>query len=132
MINVYWIIIVALAVVSQYYIIEKKEVKPNKALWFGIRVIIAVGFFYFYQKLGYDPVWSIGYMVGTFWGPFNESLNKLRGKPWGYLGDDWVDKILRKIMPDNLIVLAAELLLFLWGVGAMLVYGKDTNWADLM
>ena len=132
MINIYWILVVALAVVSQWYIIERKNRKPKKVVWFAVRIVVAGGFFYFYQNLGYDPVWSISFMVGTFFGPFNEGLNKFRGKPWGYLGDDWFDRIIGKVLVDNLMVIAVELLLLLWGVGSMLAYGKDTNWADLM
>lgn len=131
MIGLLWFLIVALAVASQWYIIEKKKIKPNKPFWFAIRIIVATGFFLLFQNAGYDPVWSISFMIGAFWGPFNEFLNWRRDKPMGYLGDDWVDRIIKKILPDPMIVFTAELLLFLWGVGTLYLYSTHTSFADL-
>lgn len=128
-----WIFVVLLAVVSQWYIIEKKKVYPNKLLWFVIRAAVAGGFLVWYNELGYVWYWSLIYMAGTFWLPFNESLNYLRGKPFGYLSpkNSFVDRMIVKYLPGGAFAYVSfAFIFFLFAVINMIVHGQMT-WAEI-
>jgi hypothetical protein len=132
MINLIWLLIVVLAVLSQFWIIEKKQKYPVKILWAAIRVAVAGVFMYFYIDLGYMWYWALLYMIGSFWGPFNLMLNFLRNKDLNYLSpkNSFVDRMLMKAFKDETIAT-----LFIWfitvcGVGIMYFYGT-TSWCEL-
>ena len=128
-----WGIIVILAVVNQYYLIEVKKLYPNKLTWFGIRILIALGFLFWYNSLGYLWYWSLVFMAGTFWLPFNEGLNLLRKKPFGYLSskNSLFDRLIIKHLPGGAtayVVYASILLVY--SIAQMILYGKLT-WTQL-
>lgn len=99
LLSIGWLVIVILTILSQYYIIEKKKIYPNKILWFIIRIIIAGGFLTYYIVLDY--VWwkALSFMILSFWWPFNTTLNVLRRRYFTNLApkNDPIDWLLIKI-----------------------------------
>lgn len=132
MLSILWIIVILLAIVSQWYIIEKKKKYPKKLLWFSLRVVVATVFLYLYILQGYTWYAALIYMVGTFGFLFNLGLNLLRKKPLTYLSpkNSVVDKVLLYIFKYEYIIFWLSFLLLLFSIGNMVFYGKMT-WYEI-
>lgn len=126
MINLLWILVVAAAIFTQWYIIEELRKYPNKLVWAFLRLVVAGLFLFAYVQQGYVWYWAVNFMVFTFWFPFNVGLNLMRGKPIAYLSpkNSFVDRMLMKIFRYEFAVLAYAFVSFISAVGIMLYYGK--------
>ena len=127
-----WALIVIVAAVSQWYIIEELERFPNKKLWFAVRVVLAGLFLWLFIREGYIWYWSISYLVFVFWLPFNVILNLLRGNSILDLSpkNSVLDRLALKIFRVHLAVYGFGLIAFISAVAIMALYGQCT-WAEV-
>ena len=123
MINILWIIVILLAAISQWYIIEFRQNEPNHAFWFIIRVIAFSLFFWWYMAIGFMWYWASFYMIMTFAWLFPLWLNLFRGKPIGYLSNRGFDKLILKTIGAG-IYFWLGLVLVVMAVALQLVYGQ--------
>jgi hypothetical protein len=133
-INLMWLVVIAVAAVIQWAIIEKKMRVPDKGLWFGIRVVTAGIFTLWYWEAGQYIVWSVPYMITTFAWIFPLLLNWFRGKKLGYMsakGSKYDAFILKYI--HRQVYFYMTFILFLIGTGMQLIYNyfSITSWAQL-
>jgi len=124
MINLLWGIFVIISATIQWYIIAKQRRRPDKVFWFGIRIYVAALFMYMYIDNGYLWYWSLLFMMGSFWWPFNTILMLARGVPLRFLGDDWVDRALLKITNKTDLIFYFSLIFCIITVGCQIFYGK--------
>jgi hypothetical protein len=127
----FWFLFVALAIITQWDIIENKHRYPDKSLWFILRVVIAAFFMWWFVAIGYYWYWTIIFMAGSFWWPFNTGLNLMRGKPIAHLSPEnsLVDKLLVKTIGYQ-ITFWLSLLFFIFAVSNMLLQGR-CSWYEL-
>ena len=100
LVSIMWIVLVVIpATLSQYYLIDKKKIYPNKVAWFLIRVVVAGVFFGFYIWQDFYYLQALFFMAFSFWWPFNTGLNLLRGRFFSNLApkNDPIDWLLIKI-----------------------------------
>ena len=122
--DILWILVIILAAVSQWYIIERKGRTPNHLLWFVIRAVVFTGFLVWYLLSGYMWYWAAYYMVMTFAWLFPLLLNIFRGKPVVYMSSNGsvFDKIvIRTIGPSIYWWLGLTLMII--AVSVQIAYG---------
>ena len=127
-----WAVLVAIAAISQWYIIEKLGKFPNKRLWFIARAVVAALFMWLFDTQGYVWYWSLCYLVFVFWLPFNVIINLLRGSDLFYLSaeNSWVDRMVLNILQIPLMIYLLGLMAMLSSIGIMAFYGHCT-WSDI-
>lgn len=126
MINFLWVGVVAVAVITQWYIIVKLRKYPNKFTWAFLRTIVAALFLFAYVQQGYVWYWALNYMVFTFWLPFNVALNLMRKESITYLSpkNSFVDRMVLKVFRYEYIVFVYAFMSMLSAIGIMYYYGK--------
>jgi hypothetical protein len=120
--NILWIIVILLAAVSQWYIIEIKKRNPDHAFWFMIRGIVFSGFFWWYMVSDFMWYWASFYMVMTFAWLFPLLLNAFRKKPLGYMSDRGFDRLIQKTIGAG-IYFYLGFVLMVTAIGLQLAYG---------
>ena len=83
----YWLAYIIIDATTNWYLIEKKNIRPNHDLFGWIRLValvvigLAIG-----VKIGVDLfVWGL-FCWSSFWVLFDIVLNLMRGKSWNYIG----------------------------------------------
>ena len=140
-----WGIFILVEVYWNWYKMERKKEYHKHWLWVIPRIVVGYVFLYLFSLFDYYWYWSVIYLVGTHMLLFPELLNKMRGKPLGYLGDPDLqstdksvyDKILIRIthlLPSEVfgrvLWLWFRFILFLFVVGNMILQGK-CSWYEL-
>lgn len=85
----YWIIFIAFDIALNYWLIEKKGIKPNYLISLFYR--ISAGILHGGAVMNVTPeTWLplLGFQVASFYLLFDLTLNLLRGKSWDYQGKD--------------------------------------------
>ena len=124
--DILWILVIVLASVSQWFIIEKKVRIPNHLLWFVFRVGVFGLFLWWY--IATDFIWYLAayYMLMTFAWIFPLLLNIFRGKPLGYMSNRGFDRFVQKTIGAG-IYWWLGLVLMVMAIGLQLAYGNPLN-----
>lgn len=123
--NILWIVVILLAALSQWYIIEVKKRKPDHSKWFIIRVIVSLLFVNLYLGNGYMWYWFIPYMVFTFAWLFPFLLNRFRGKRLGYMSarGSKYDRFILKIFKHEELVFLFGMVFMVIAIALQFAYG---------
>ncbi len=98
MIYLIWLILIALEVFRNWYLIVKKKHNIDHEIGSMIRFAVSFAFWMatpVFFSIRTDQWWMMPLMMGlTFWFLFDLFLNIARGKSFDYLGDgSWLDRI---------------------------------------
>ena len=99
-----WIIVIAVEVWRNYYLIEVKKTKPNYFLSFVVRGMAAILHGVFFDLESMREYWvPFIFQVTSFWIVFNPALNYFRKKPFFYFGKESgiFDRLFLKINDDR-------------------------------
>ena len=93
---IFWLVYILTEALIQYKLIEEGY-KPNYLTLFFIRGVFSLfhAFPILYVSSLHEYITLLIFQICTFWVLFDLILNKLRGKPWSYKGENsgWLDKI---------------------------------------
>lgn len=90
-----WIIFVLVCAGIHWYIIEIKDKRPNYLIWFIIKawfsIFHCIWIYVTFPSIAEDyTTWFpiLAFQVSSYWVLFSQTLNKMRGKDFWYLGRD--------------------------------------------